>query len=221
MPDDKDGKNINNDTPQDNPLPKPQPPATTLTDEQIEAALSDERIFKHARFKELAAAKKERDDLLKKQEAAQKKQLEEQGKWEELAKQNEQKALEATEKAKQTLIKATAIAEASKLGAHNPEVVAKLLSTNSVEVSDDGQVTGIDTALEQLKTDNAYLFGSSTPQAAPPVSNPTNPSDDTQPMKFTHSQITDPAFYAKHEAEIDRALASGEIVDDLATSTKE
>lgn len=70
----------------------------------------------------------------------------------------EKQARAAAERAERVARRSAIIAEASKAGAVDPEVVADLLaSTNAVTIDDAGQVTGADTAVQTLLTEKPFL----------------------------------------------------------------
>lgn len=184
------------------PPANPDPKAVTLTDEQLAAA------FEHPRFKELNEKAKRADTLEKEKKAAETKALEEQGKWEEVAKSKDEQLT--------TMQKAVVTSEiktvAATLGAVNPSIVANAIDRAEVTVGEDGSITGVSEAVEALKVSDPYLFSNSNQQPHARVGSPTNPGTAPQTgYKFTMTQIKDPAFYKEHRAEIGQAMREGQI----------
>ncbi len=64
----------------------------------------------------------------------------------------------AREEAKQRLIQAEFKIKAKDVGAYNPDKVFKVVDQSTLDISDDGQVAGIDEALAALKESDPYLF---------------------------------------------------------------
>lgn len=181
-----------------------------IGDENFNKVLEDPRLWNNPRIKELREkadaaktyeaekAKKEQEDLKKK------------GDFETLAAQKETKIQELTEKFNSTLTNSAIIAEAAKLGITDLDAATKLIDRANIKVNDDGTVSGVTEAVAALAKDRAYLV---TGQARP-VSRGTNPPDPNSTQStFKMSEIRDPVFYAKHFAEIQKALATPGSID--------
>jgi hypothetical protein len=119
---------------------------------------------------------------------------------------------------KETKINTAITAAAVKAGVKNPGVIAKLIDRSGLTLGDDGSVTGADEQIAGLLKSDPYLKGDGK---SAPVGNPTNPNPDDQGGKklFKASEISDPTFYREHEKDIDKAIATGQIDDDLASQT--
>jgi hypothetical protein len=104
------------------------------------------------------------------------------------------------------------------LGVVDLEAALALVDRSQIKVEENGTVTGIDAAIEALKTGKTYLFGGENGGAKPPVGSPTNPGNGGQqsgPMKFKRSQLRDANFYKANRDEILKAQAAGQIENDL------
>lgn len=188
---------------------------TALTQDQLNAILEKNTdIWKNPRLAELREAKSK---LTTAEEEARKKneeQLVEQKKFEELATQRGTEN-ETLKSQIQTLTVNQALsALLVKENVVDLEGALKLVDRSKISVGDDGTVTGVDTALESLKSEKAYLFNTN---GQPNVGNPGNPGNGATPpaggVKFKRSQLT-PSFIKEHEKEVMEAYKKGLIEDD-------
>lgn len=179
-------------------------PAKELSKEQWDA------IYSSGRFKSLNDKAKLADKLQKDADAAERKRLEDEGKWQDLATKNEEKATRYQTAA----ISAKIEAVAAQQGSVDPEAVAALISKDGISISDDLTVTGVEEAISTLKESKPYLFNNSSNN--PKLGSGTNPGDGNNQgtPKFTHTQIQDPKFFQEHEADIMQALKNNQVVDD-------
>lgn len=181
-------------------------PSKELSKEQWDA------IYASGRFKTLNEKAKQADQLQKEKDEAERKQLEEQGKWQELANQNAEKAT----KFQTAAINAKIEAVAATNGSVDPAAVAQLLDKSGITIDDSMTVSGVEDAIAALKESKPYLFNNDKPsQRVGSGTNPGNANNQGIP-KFTHSQIRDPQFFKEHEADIMTAFRTGQIVDDTA-----
>lgn len=194
--------------------PKPQDPVevdfSKLSDEQLAKALEDPRLWKTQRLAELRKDAAELKKLKDAQEADEKKRLEEEGKTAELLEKTKQE-LDA---AKQKLVdqaKAMKIATVAQAkGIKDVDAAGKLLDQSQVTIDDNGEVQGVEGAIDALIKGRPYLV-----QAAPGVNTPTNPDPNVKgTTEFKMSQVVDPKFYQEHHEEIIRAQGEGRIVED-------
>lgn len=146
--------------------------------------------------------------------AAEKKQLEEQGKWQELAQQNEAKATAAEARARDAQIQNSVILEASKLGIVDPDAASKLINRTNIQVDDNGNVTGVDEALKQLIVDKPYFVSKDTNTRIGSGSNPAPGEGSPTTTSFKKSQLRDPKFYQANKVEILKAIKLGQVEDD-------
>lgn len=184
-----------------------------LSNEDFNKIFDDPRLWEHKRFKELNDDAKAGKKALQKLEEMETKNLEEQGKFKELAEKEKARAEEALKLAREEKLNNLLIAEATKAGAVDLEAVLKLVDRSKVQVGDDGTPTGVTEAITGLLESKPYLKNANP--TAPAIGSGTAPSNqDTGVSKFTLSQIQDPKFYSEHKDEISQAYKTGNIVDD-------
>jgi len=113
----------------------------------------------------------ERNDLRKriadietKQAEADKKALEEKGEFKELAEKLQKEKEELITKNLNANKKMAVLAKLSTPGleAKDTNLIIRLIDFNGIEISDTGEVSGIDEQIEKLKKNSAYLFGTGT-----------------------------------------------------------
>lgn len=191
-----------------------------LTPEQLNQVLEkNPNIWKTDRLAELREKGSKFDKLAKEKEEADKKALEEQGKFKELSESQKTELENLRQKLQDRDISTALITKLSPLGVVDLEGALKLVDRSKIEVSDDGTVTGVDEAVEALKTDKAYLFNGSQ-SGKPQVGSPTNPGNGSgtgEPPKFKASQFRGPEgakFYQENREEILKAQAEGRIEQD-------
>lgn len=183
-----------------------------LSDEDIEKVFSDERIWKHPRFKELNERAKLGDQLKKEKEDAEQKKLEDDKKFQEALELEKKKSAELETQLKQQSIDNSIKTEAVKLGAKNPETVAKLIDRSKISVNSDGSITGLTEAIKSLGESDKYLFDESKVN----LGNGTNPNGaNNGTPKFKLSEIQKPEFYQEHEKEITEAVKNGQVENDI------
>lgn len=192
--------------------------STKLSDEDFNKVFDDDRLWKHDRFKELnsnAKAGKEALDKLKKMEE---KELEEKGKYKELAEKLKAEAEEAKKQVQEQKIANAIQAEATKLGAGDLEAVLALINRENIKVDDNGKITGADEAVKGLLEAKPYLKGATSNNPQVNIGSGTQPgATNTGAKKFTLSQVQDPIFYRENEKDIDEAYRTGNIIDDIGT----
>jgi hypothetical protein len=96
---------------------------------------------------------------------ADKKRLEQEGKWQEAAELSEKRAIEAEDKAKKSneihIVKMREYEigmEAKNQGIADVKDAIKLIDNSNIILNEDGTFSGMKEAVEKLKTDKAYLF---------------------------------------------------------------
>ena len=186
-----------------------------ISDAEFEKVFSDERLFKHSRFKELAedakAGKAARDAEAKRQqdEAIKK------GEFDKVLSEKDNTIKTLTERV-QTVTTNNAIAlAASKLGAVDPDAVLALVDRSKISIDEKtGVVTGVEEALKSLFEAKPYLAGKQGTQRLGSPSNP-NQQNTGDLKRFKHSEIQDPVFYREHEAEILASMKAGLIENDV------
>ncbi|MFG3051898.1 phage scaffolding protein [Kitasatospora sp. NPDC048239] len=159
----------------DGEKPKPRPPADSKADPVLEKLQAE-----HART--VAALRKANEEAKRNRLAL--KQLEAKGR--ENEGDHERAIREATEAAesqwKPRIINQAARAALAEAGvAGGPSRVLKLLDTDSLSVDDDGDVIGLDSEIDRLRTDYPELFA--RPEPAKPKARPTAAPRQAAPEK--------------------------------------
>jgi hypothetical protein len=206
------------------PNNQPQPGAdfdpTKLTGDQIAKVLENPELWKQPRIAELLNHSKEYKTLQKQQSDAENARLAEEGKHKELAEKTGKENASLREQLKTSTVNQAMTNKLVGMGVVDLDAALKLVDRSNVSVDDSGNVTGVDQALEALKTGKAYLFtGQPGQPQQPKIGGPTNPNNGgNQPtgvQKFKRSQLADREFYNANKAEIIKAVAAGMIEDDL------
>lgn len=176
-------------------------PEKELSKEQWKA------IYESGRFKTLNERAQKAAELEKAQKAAEDAKLAEEGKFKELA---ESKDRELTQM-QTAVLNAEIKAEAARLGANNPTIVANAINRDNIKF-DKGSVTGVDEAVEALKLSDPYLFNNSNNNRT--VGNPSNPGTTNNGTTIKMSQIRDPKFYRENRSDIFQAMRQGRVEQD-------
>ena len=195
-----------------------------LSDEQIAALAGDKRVleqaFQHPRFKELNEQAKQAKKLQQEKEAAEQKRLEEEGKWEDLAKAKDQELQTAKTRLENTAKNSAIVAAAAKAGVTDPNDAIALIDKGKIEIDDDGNVSGAEDLVAELVKAKPYLLNSnnsnSTTDRLGSGSNPSGQGNEGV-KRFKLSQVQDPKFYKENEKEIDKAAKLGLIEDDTSS----
>lgn len=203
--------------PADGKPPEPQTPASGGATPPAKPEEGDKTV-PYNRFSEVneraKAAEAELAKIKATQEEADKKKLEDEGKFKELAEKESARAKELEGQITQGKIDNAVIIAAGKAGVADTEAALKLLDRSKIEVEKDGTVKGVEDAVKSLVEAKPYLIDQSNPAR---VGSPTNPgSPGTEGVKkFKHSQLLDPKFFTENEEEINKALKLGLVEDDL------
>lgn len=81
--------------------------------------------------------------------------------------ESDKRAVEATNKANKTLIKAEVISQATKLNIVDPSAAFALMDTENVSIDDNGNVKGVSVSLKALIKDKPYLIKSNVDSVKP------------------------------------------------------
>ena len=214
--------------PKDPPAPvepsKNDPPAKddfkpeALSQEQINAVLEkNPHIWKADRIAGLREKAKKFDDAETARQQADEQKLKDDKKFEELSQKQETKISDLTQTIQGNVITQELTAKLVPLGIVDLNDALRLVDRDGIKVADDGTISGIDEAIETLKT-KKYLFTSGEPLVIGSPSNPGNGGEGGGPATFKRSQLSDSAFYKEHRDEILKAMAAGKIEDDLKRS---
>lgn len=213
-----------------NPGDGGQPPASTppagtpaagdggdlskLPADQLQKVLENPELFKLPRIAELLESQKQLKKLQDDSQKSNEQKLKDEKKFEELSGQKEQENATLRQQIQNMQIDQALTNKLVPEGVVDLDGALKLADRSKLKVDDNGQVTGVDEALQSLKTDKAYLFGK---PGQPQVGGPTNPQNQPSgPAKFKRSQLRDTAFYAEHRDEILAAQKAGLIEDDIS-----
>lgn len=159
-------------------------------------------------LKEIKAWKADQDRLAQEAET---KRLAEQGEYKKIAEnaQKEAEALKAryTETAIQSAVKIAAV----KAGAHDPDIVMKLVEAGKVKMSEDGSVdqASVEAVINEMKESKKYLFGTGSVNIG---SSGGAPAGGSQLTYHTMTQIADPVYFEKNKEDILRAQKEGRII---------
>lgn len=184
-----------------------------LSDEQIEKALEDPRTYKAKRFKELAEYKTKYQQLEEDRKKAEEKSLKEQGKYEKLYEQS-QSEIEQLKKANQDALVNSKLQQLlHQEGVVDAEAAVTLADRSKIEVTEDGEINGLEDVVEGLKETKQYLFGKGN---VPNVGSGTNPQPgETKGTKtYRRSQINE--LWETEKDDIIAAQKAGNIIDDLS-----
>ena len=132
----------------------------TGTGEQTPKSGADQQ---QAILRKLRKAEKELAQFRAQQEEAEKGKLTETERWKSEAEKWKSEAEKAKESARQIKISTRFEAEAAKAGAQDLAAAIKLADLSTVDIDEDGSVTGIDAAISALKANHKFLFGPPTP----------------------------------------------------------
>lgn len=190
-----------------------------LEPDQINQILEkNPHIWKTERLAGLRDKASKYDKTVSDKEAAEKKALEDQGKFKELSEKQSDTISELQTKIQEMTVNQALTNKLSPLGVVDLEGALKLIDRSAIEVKEDGTIDGLDKAVDTLKNDKAYLFNESS--GKPQVGSPTNPNNGGQtgqPPKFKASQLRGPEgakFYQENREEILKAQAAGTIEQD-------
>lgn len=193
---------------------------TALTQDQINQILEkNPDIWKAERLVGLRDKAGKFDKAESDRVAAENKTLEEQGKFKELSEKQTAENAELKAKLQTMTINQALTAKLSPLGVVDLEGALKLVDQSKITVDENGTITGLDEAVEALKTDKTYLFNANGNKQTT-VGNGTNSNNGGgagEPKKFKASQFRGPEgakFYQENRKEILEAQAAGLIEQD-------
>ncbi len=172
----------------------------------------------YSRFKEVNEKAKELDKLKKKLEDAENKKLEDQKKYKELADKYKSEKEKLETKLLTSAKKQTVLTQAQKLGFKDPEDAIRFVDLEKIEVSEAGEVEGVEDALKALAKEKAYLVGGTKPDS---LGADLSPDDGDDPDKRTYKlselkpKLQNREWYLKNEKWVKRAFAEGRVIDDV------
>lgn len=180
-----------------------------------ESVFEDPRLWTHPRFKSLNERAKKAEELERKNKEAEEQRLAEAKKFEELANVRAQERDEFKNKFTQSLQDNRIIQESAKVGVVDIEAVLKLIDRSNISIDDQGNVLGVNEAIQSLTSSKPYLVGKNSNIKIGSGTNPVADQNTNHPS-FKLSQLQDANFYREHEKEIETAYKLGRIEDDLA-----
>lgn len=190
---------------------------TALSREQLNQILEkNPEIWKVERLAELRDKSSKYDKVESEKTEAEKKALEEQGKFKELNEKVSSENATLKEQIKALTTNQQLTTKLAPLGVVDLDAALKLVDRSKITIGDDGTITGIDEAIESLKTEKAYLFNANgSTQQVGSNTNSNNGQGNSNVATFKRSQLNDPKFYAENREAILKAAAAGQIEDDL------
>ena len=208
----KDSNQQTDTQPTQAPAPtQPQPQANI--DGNVATIDGKQYILKDS-FDAVSEKLKKANDEKKKAEDA---QLEEQGKFKELAEQREQENKNLLKKMEKQQKANALLSEAGKNGVVDPQALVQLSDLSKIEVSEDGTINqeSVTKLVEEMKEQKAYLFGGNGGNVGASGGAPVNPTSGTI---YKRSELRDSEFYQKNREDIKKAMAEGRIEDDITPS---
>lgn len=136
-------------------------------------------------------------------------QAEQQGNWEKIAKENEEKLTQLQSQVKQEKIQSALMREAQKLNPVNIDAVIRLVDQTSLEYTEEGEVSGVSEALQAIQEQVPQLFTVVPPQNVGRESG--NPDKGASTRVYTQEQIDDPIFRKNNWDDIKKAYQEGRI----------
>ncbi len=174
----------------------------------------DPRAFSHPRFKELNDAAKKGKDAEAAAALAAEEKMKEDGKFQELLEQKDKELADLRASSQTAVVNNSIITKLAAVGVVDAEAALVLIERSGIK-NENGQISGVDEAIEALKTAKPYLFG--TPQTTP-VGSPSNPAPGKSggTKTFYRSQLSDHQFFVDNKDDIMAAMNAGTIVDDVS-----
>jgi len=179
-------------------------PSGTLTQAQVDAIVKDRIAREREKYKGFDDLKRKAEDYDKLQAA----NLSEAEKLQKSLEAANEKASTAESRMKKALTRAAIVSAASQAGARDPNLVVKLIDSDALEITEDGEVKGAEDAVTALLASHDYLKGGGFT-----ASGDGGQRTSAGLPSFTRDQIADPAFYREHESEIKLAARQGRITD--------
>lgn len=188
----------------------------SLPDDKFEKVFDDPRLFKHNRFKELREKAREADKLKTERQKAEEAKMAEEGKFKELLAQRETELEQFKSNAQRAAVDNKLQQHLFKAGVVDADTALAVIDRSAIKVDDDGNVKGIEKAVEALKTSKTFLFGNQNAS----VGTPTNPKPGaqigTKTYKRSYLRGLTAEQFQKEQADIEAASRAGTIIDDIS-----
>ncbi len=195
-----------------------------LSADELKEVLENPELFKLSRIKDALAAEKELKKIREDQSKRDEESLVEQKKFQELADKRGEEVAKLRQQLQDSAI--TQALSTKLVGQKTVDLdgALKLIDRNKVTINEDGVVSGVEEAIESLKTDKPYLFKNEEEQqqqvkTVGAASNTQNGnSQGGGKMSFKRSEIANMSHeeYQKNRQDILRAQREGRIENDLA-----
>jgi len=179
--------------------------AGTLTQAQVDAIVRDRIAREREKYKGFEDLKRKAEEY-DKVTAANQTDLE---KAQTEAQKASERAATAEGRMKNALTRAAIVSEASKQGARDPSLLVRLIDSDSLEITDDGEVKGAEEAVTALLASHEYLKGTGFTG-----SGDGGQRTDGGLKTFTRTQIANPIFFRANKADIMAAQKEGRILDE-------
>ncbi len=190
-----------------------------LSQEQINQILEkNPHIWKSERIAGLREKAGKYDQAQTEAEKAEQKRLADEGKFKELSEKQAAENGSLKEQIQTMGINQQLTNKLAPMGVVDLEAALALVNRTGIKVDENGTVTGVDEAIEALKTGKAYLFnnnGNGNNASVGSATNTNNGGGTGGVAKFKRSQLQDPAFYKANEQAILAAYKAGQIEDDI------
>jgi len=190
----------------------------TLSGDQLAQVLENPNLWQQPRIQELVKNNQEFKTLQDKIRKDEEKRLEEQNEHKTLAEQRKADLDKANETIQKMQIDQALTNKLVPEGVVDLGAAIALIDRGKIKIDDNGNITGVDEAIKDLKEGKTYLFGKGSEggQSLGSASNGQQGNGGGQQMKFKRSQLRDPKFYQEHRDEILAASKAGLIEDDLS-----
>ena len=196
-----------------------EPDLSKLEGDQLAKVLENPNLWKQPRIAELLQASKDLKTIKDQQTTDEEKRLTESKKFEDLFSKEKEKTAKLESQLQTATINQALSQALIKESVIDLDGALQLVDRSKVTVDENGQVKGVEEAMQALKTDKSYLFTAGGPKPPTTVGAPSNQPNGQPgaPMKFKRSQLRDNKFYNEHRAEIQEANRLGLIEDDIGT----
>lgn len=129
--------------------------------------------------------------------------------YKELAEEWQSKYTNSETKWKQSVIQKSLVVEAQKLNPANIDAVLRLVDTSSLEIDDEGNVSGVEEALKTVQESVPQLFTVNPPKNAGRDSG--SPDGGAGARIYKESELMNSDFVAKNLKDIEEAKKEGRI----------
>jgi len=187
----------------------------TLTGEQLNEVLENPNLWNNPRIKELRESQAQLKKLQDEAKAKEDQSLEENKKFEELAKKRAEENQELQTRLEKLSVDNALSVQLQKEGVTDLEAALVLADRSSIKVDKNGKIEGVADVVKNLKEGKQYLFTGTNGGTTVGSATNNNGANNTGAQKFKRSQLRDAEFYKANREEILKAQAAGLIENDL------